>query len=194
MPRAGDERRDMLLDSIEKLLQSTSIADLSMEAIASAGSLSRTSVYFYFGNKSDAVDALIARATEQMQVQMFPRAPDESLHDFVTRIVAAALDGWRRHRPAYIAAVELSASRGPGVTRWREIMRAFAEVLAQGVLAEGLDVAERDAQQRGEIVCWMVERNFYFLFTSEHTADEEDSLAAGLTQAALAVLGAPHPS
>ncbi|MCV7176074.1 helix-turn-helix transcriptional regulator [Mycolicibacterium sphagni] len=57
----------MLLDSIEKLLQSTSIADLSMEAIASAGSLSRTSVYFYFGNKSDAVDALIARATVRQQ-------------------------------------------------------------------------------------------------------------------------------
>ncbi|CAJ1587472.1 TetR/AcrR family transcriptional regulator [[Mycobacterium] wendilense] len=192
VPRAGDERRDLLLDSLENLLTSIPVADLSMEAIASAASLSRTSVYFYFGNKGEAVDALIARATEQMQAQMFPRTRDEPLRDFVARIVAAALDGWRRHCPAYIAAVELSASRGPGVSRWRMIMSAFAEVLAQGVLAEDAELSDADAQQRGAIVCWMVERNFYFLFTNDHTVEEEETLAAGLTQAAHAVLAAPR--
>lgn len=78
-PRVGDQRRERILDSLENLLKATPIAELTMEMIASAASLSRSSVYFYFAGKPDAVDALIARASEQKRDRMYNRTTEESL-------------------------------------------------------------------------------------------------------------------
>lgn len=159
-----------------------------MDAIAKASSLHRTSVYFYFVSKADALDALIARATDEMRTAMYGRTSDESMAEFTTRIVAAALTGWRRHRQTFAAAVELSSHLGVGADKWREVMRDFAGTLGDAILQGKSDTNTAEAYQRGEIVCWMVERNLYFLFTGDHDAAAENSLAQGLARAAYAVL------
>ena len=193
-PRVGDQRREAILDSLEALLAATPVAELTMDSIASAASLSRTSVYFYFKSKTEAVEALISRASEEMRAQMYARTAKESLPEFVARIVSAARDGWQRHRAVFVAAVDLSSHANELTIRWHQTMRAFVVTLAEAVRCENTkpprSITDTEAEQRAEIVCWMVERNFYFLFAREHSDEEVERLATELTRAALAVLSA----
>jgi AcrR family transcriptional regulator len=188
VPRVGDQRRTLILDSIEALLQETTVAELSMESIASAASLSRTSLYFYFASKAEAVDALITRATQEMLSKGYPRSSDEDRSHFVDRMVTAALEGWQQHRQIFVAAVEL-ASHGKGATKWWNVMQDSVEIFASE-MQNDRELPRHVARQRGQIICWMIERNFYFLFARQHTQVEEQDLATELKRAALAILNA----
>ena len=147
-----------MLDSLENLLRETPSSELTMEVIASAASLSRTSVYFYFESKADAIDALIVRASEEMLERTYDRASGESLAAFLERIIAAALEGWRRHRPVFVAAVDQSSQANDATARWREVMRVFSVRLAAALVIEaddpatGVAVDEVEARRRAEIV------------------------------------------
>ncbi|MDY6810572.1 MAG: TetR/AcrR family transcriptional regulator [Actinomycetota bacterium] len=190
-PSIGDQRRELVLDNFETLLTRKPVAEVSMEAIAAAASLSRTSVYFYFASKADALEALIGRASDEMRSNMNGRVEGESLHAFVTRIIEATVEGWRRHQPIFAAAIELSSHQGHDALRWRSVMQDFAQNLADGLRLGSEEIPADVALQRGEIICWMVERNFYFLFISEHSAEDERNLVDGLISASYAVLVAP---
>jgi len=67
-------------------------------------------------------------------------------------------------------------------------MRDYVHVLTEGVQQDQEDCSSAVVEQRSEIVCWMIERNFYFLFVREHSAADEQSLAAELRRAALAIM------
>nr|WP_314142779.1 TetR/AcrR family transcriptional regulator [uncultured Rhodococcus sp.] len=189
-PRVGDRRRSLILDSIEKLLATVRIADLSMDSIAKASSISRSGIYFYFANKFEALDALIDRATDELRIEGHPKSAEESVEDFAARLVSAAVHGWKAHKDTFAAAVEM-ASTTTSATPWRMIMQEFARIIADAILAEDHERMTDDvAQQRGEIVCWMIERNLYMLFAREHTTAERQLLARELERAAVVVIRA----
>lgn len=188
----GERRRESLLDSAEELLSVSAASELTIDAVAAASGLSRSSVYFYFANKTELVDALIARASDEMLERTTARGYGESLAAFVERQVLSALDGWRQHRAVFLAAAEVSSHANEGTSRWRSIMSDFTARLAEATRHDlpgsGTQV-DRKVLLIAELACWAIERNFYMLFAREHDEAEEQELAQALIESTLAMLG-----
>jgi TetR/AcrR family transcriptional regulator, ethionamide resistance regulator len=188
-PSRGEQRRESLLDSAEELLSTSSAADLTIEEVASTTGLSRSSVYFYFANKTELVDALITRASDEMLSSTVARTYGEPLEAFIARVVLSALEGWRTHRVVFLAAAEVSSHANEGTSRWRSIMSEFADRIAEALR---FDVPSPDLDHEvtlySELVCWTIERNFYMLFARDHRPEDETALAEALIRSTLSVL------
>ena len=66
-PTRGDRRRQAILAAVEELLRRRSIADLSVEDVASAAGMSRPAFYFYFESKYAALWAALSGVWDEME-------------------------------------------------------------------------------------------------------------------------------
>jgi AcrR family transcriptional regulator len=175
----GDRQEQILLRGAEKLLHERPLSDLTMEAVAAEAGMSRSAVYFYFGSKAAIVDTLIERLSEEMFTP-FPQHPqDEGFAEYVERVLGQVFASWRRHRPVFQAAIELSISDADSRARWQAAMQRFTDTVAEAAereRAQGRLTPEGDLRQCAAVLGWMVERSCYMLFSREHSAAEEQEL------------------
>jgi len=69
-PRQGDRREQAILDAARDLLGKTALADLTIEQIARAAGVSRSSLYFYFAGKEQILAVLYGEVLEQMTAEL----------------------------------------------------------------------------------------------------------------------------
>jgi AcrR family transcriptional regulator len=65
-PRRGDQRREALLNALDKLLMTQPLADIGIAEISREAGVTRSAFYFYFPTKAAAVAALMADFEEEM--------------------------------------------------------------------------------------------------------------------------------
>ncbi|MDT0202609.1 TetR/AcrR family transcriptional regulator [Nocardioides sp. AE5] len=187
--RKGDRRRNEILDAAEEQLRDRAALDLTIDGLAEAVGVSRSSLYFYFDSKWDVVDALVERASAEMFEQYLALPATAPLEDFLAGALEATYLGWKRHRVVFLAAAERSSHADEATDRWREIMERFIGFIADRIEVEfALDPTVDPtplggARRAVEIGCWMVERSFYMLFSREHDEAEEREMVAALTAA-----------
>ncbi len=190
-PRKGDQRRELLLESAEELLSEIPADKLTLDDVAARAGLSRSGVYFYFDSKWALLDALIDQRSTELTQRALDGADDMSIPDLCQQFVDAALFSWRNHGAIFNAAVERASHGGDATAAWRAVMCQCVDALVPR-LADNSAVdtaAIGDARTTVEMASWMVERNFYMLFSRQHTVKEERELAAALVEAALRILG-----
>lgn len=190
----GDQRERELLDSAEAVLASTDARDLTIEAVAVGAGLSRSSVYFYFDGTDAIIDALVERASAEMIATFAPTGNGDvpGLGAFAESATHAVFTSWRRHKAVFLAAAERSTRDSSFRRRWIHINEQFADALADVVEAErsrGTLPHTMDAQQAASLVCWMVERNCYLLFSRRHTAREEKELQKAIIELTMLAFG-----
>lgn len=194
--RKGERRRLLLLDSAEELLATRTVGELTLEEVAGKAGLSRSGVYFYFDDKLDLVDALIQRGNQRILDEFTTRleADQGSWEGAIGAAVASALSGWREHRAVFLAAVERASHADRGTDVWRQIMGDFAaqvdQLQAQFDLP-AVDPVGGDLRLAIEMAIFMTERNFYMLFSRDHTPEEEARMAAAIEQTCLRMIGVP---
>src|SRR5712691_1998510 len=135
-PRKGDRRREQLLDVAEFLLQTHPPSELTIERVARAAGVSRSSLYFYFRGKWAIVDQLIERASQEMFERNLAIGEAPDLASYLRGMVASAAAGWRDHRAVFLAATERSAHADEATDSWRSIMGRFADAMARHIDAE----------------------------------------------------------
>ncbi|GAA3568106.1 TetR/AcrR family transcriptional regulator [Amycolatopsis ultiminotia] len=191
--RKGDRRREQLLETAERLLETHAPGELTIERVAEAAGVSRSSLYFYFQGKWEIVDQLIERASQQMFERDRTLEATSDLPSYLRAIVTAAAEGWRQHRVVFLAATERSAHADETTDRWRSTMGRFADAIARRIDAEPDHAAAVAAlggsRAAAEIVCWMVERNLFMHFSRPHRRAETDQLVGALAVAALRIIG-----
>lgn len=187
----GDLREQALLDAAEEMLRRSSVAGLTMEAVAKQAGITRSAAYFYFASKEEVVRAVIERATRHIYagLEAFGDAVDTTS---LKRAVDVQVDNWRRHGHIFRVGVELSA-RAEYRQVWVSLMEHGIDLACQAVAhdrARGL-VGGDPAQDRTrlEALAWMGERTCYLLFTREHSEAEEEQLRDTLTTLAHRGLG-----
>lgn len=103
-PRQGDRRERAILDATRKLLDEMALADLTIERIAAAAGVSRSSLYFYFADRTQILLLLYGKVLEEMTAELERWFADPERHS----------EPWSR---ASIEAAVIVARRNPGVVR-----------------------------------------------------------------------------
>ncbi|MFI5960108.1 TetR/AcrR family transcriptional regulator [Cryptosporangium sp. NPDC051539] len=187
--RKGDRRRHEILNAAEEQLRDRPAIELTIDGLAETVGVSRSSLYFYFDSKWAVVDALVDRASAEMYDEYRSVPDDAPFDEFLAVVMKATLSGWRRHRVVFLAAAERSSHADESTDRWRGIMQGFADFIADRLEIEiALNPAVDPTplggpRQAAEIGCWMVERNFYMLFSREHDEGDERAMLSSLTGA-----------
>jgi AcrR family transcriptional regulator len=79
-PRQGDRREQAILDATRRLLADTQLSDLTIEQIATAAGVSRSSFYFYFADKAQILLLLYSDVLEEMSAELERWFADPSKH------------------------------------------------------------------------------------------------------------------
>lgn len=103
-PRQGDRREQAILETTRELLATTPFAELTIEQIAAAAGVSRSSVYFYFSDKVEILVLLYGQVFEEMSAELERWFADPEKHS----------EQWSR---TTIAAAATIARRNAGVVR-----------------------------------------------------------------------------
>ncbi|MFE7136673.1 TetR/AcrR family transcriptional regulator [Streptomyces sp. NPDC057644] len=191
----GDRRESALLDSVEELLATRPLAEITLADIASNIGLSRSSAYFYFDNKFALVEAAVLRVLDRLLETLRPRAshPEEPLAVTVDKYLLDCTTLWRGHAPLLGAAVNLLGQRPRLRAAWEKAMKEAAESLATVIAnkrAQGQLPDTGDPQELALAIAWMAERSYYMLYSREHTTAEEEHLPAVLSSLILHGVGA----
>jgi AcrR family transcriptional regulator len=190
----GDRQERILLRGAEKLLLEHPLSELTIEAVAAEAGMSRSAVYFYFANKSAIIDTLIEQVTEEMFTPFARYTEDQSLAEYIERVLRQTVTSWRQHRAVFQAAVELSSSDSASRVRWRATLKRFTDAIAAAAAqerAQGRLDTDGDLDRCAVALGWMVERSCYMLFSGEHSAADEEELLDTLALIVMRGLGAP---
>jgi AcrR family transcriptional regulator len=79
-PRQGDRREQAILDATRALLADTPLSDLTIEQIATAAGVSRSSFYFYFADKAQILLVLYSDVLEEMSGELERWFADPAKH------------------------------------------------------------------------------------------------------------------
>ncbi|THC54829.1 TetR/AcrR family transcriptional regulator [Streptomyces sp. A1499] len=187
----GDLREQALLDATEELLRRSTVAEMTMEAVAKEAGITRSAAYFYFASKEDLVHAVIERATRYIYtgIEASAKASDST---GLQRAIDVQVDNWRRHGHIFRVGVELS-TRAPYRQVWVSLMEHGIDLACQAVAhdrARGLVHGDPE-QDRAQLdaIAWMGERTCYLLFTRDHSDAEEEQLRITLSTLAHRALG-----
>lgn len=190
-PRKGDQRRELLLDCAEELLGELTAEALTLDDVAARAGLSRSGVYFYFDNKWALVDALIDLRSEELTLRALEGVEEKPIPELMAQFIDACLWSWRNHRAVFAAGVERGSHGGEATANWRSVMEACLNAMVPKLTADddADDNAVGDARAACEMAAWMVERNFFMLFSREHEPADEKELADNLVEASMRILG-----
>lgn len=137
-PNRGEERRTALRASLEHLLQSHPLAEISIEDIASGAGVTRSAFYFYFPTKAAAVAAILREVFDAMIAatsDFFERddgTSRERLSDSLSRGAAA----WHAHGNLVLALLDAAGS-DPDIRKvLDQWIDAYAELTANRIEAE----------------------------------------------------------
>ncbi len=97
----GDRREQAILDGARELLRTQPVEQLTVDALARAAGISRSSFYFYFDSKQAVLRALLGglaneAATQADQGWLSASGPRP---DLLRAAMATSVQVWRRHGP-----------------------------------------------------------------------------------------------
>ncbi|EHB59191.1 regulatory protein TetR [Mycolicibacterium rhodesiae JS60] len=151
-------------------------ADLSVEAIITAGGISRSTFYVYFNDKGDLLVAMAADvirdlvSTGSSWWELPPDATRAALHE----ALRTPIETYREHRTILGTVVE-TAAYDPRVREQHQslinqVVPALADYIARAQNAGTAD-PELDAERTARWLVWMIERGLYQLVGS---ADDDE--------------------
>jgi AcrR family transcriptional regulator len=79
-PRQGDRREQAILDATRILLADAPFSDLTIEQIAKAAGVARSSLYFYFADKAQILLVLYSEVLEEMSSELERWFADPAKH------------------------------------------------------------------------------------------------------------------
>jgi AcrR family transcriptional regulator len=190
---SGDERERAILQTAEGLLETHSLAEISVDDLARGAGISRSTFYFYFPSR----DAVILTLVDRMVDEAAERK-DEAL--------AALRDdpraGWRQgieafyeifgsRRGAILAAAELRATNAEARTLWSQVMEGWTADVTAIIEAErerGAAPPGPPARDLAIALLQMNERVQHATFAGETPSVPEESVVGVLLEVWLSAI------
>jgi TetR/AcrR family transcriptional regulator, ethionamide resistance regulator len=162
---------------VEKLVEDgTTYADLSVEAIITAGGISRSTFYVYFDDKGDLLVAMAADVIGDLVStgSSWWDLPSDATRADLHAALRIPIDTYREHRTILGTVVE-TAAYDPRVREQHQslieqVVPALAKYIA-GAQNAGATDPDLDAERTARWLVWMIERGLYQLVG---TADDDE--------------------
>jgi AcrR family transcriptional regulator len=171
---------------VEQLIENgATYAELSVEAIITAGGISRSTFYVYFADKGDLLVAMAQDVIGDLVAtgSSWWDLPVEATKADLHKALRIPIDTYRAHRTILGTVAETAAYDG----RVREqqqslidqVAASLATYLADAQRAGAAD-PELDARRTAQWIIWMIERGLY-QFVGAADGDEVERLLDALT-------------
>lgn len=136
--RKGDGTERAIVDTAERLLADTPLADITVADLARGAGISRSSFYFYFGSKHDVLLALLDESAGELRVAVEAMAAGvaEDPRAHVTAGIEATGRLWREHGPALRGIVAAAQTDEAVNAIWSTLVQRFVDVNAAMIRAE----------------------------------------------------------
>ncbi|MGH7747660.1 MAG: TetR/AcrR family transcriptional regulator [Candidatus Dormibacteria bacterium] len=186
--RGHRERRqeidERVLDATTELLaDGEGYTQLSVERIAAAADVSRSTFYVHFGDKTD----LLVRLAERAMGDIFVGANEWWMGDqsggraALSEVLLKLVRIWRKHEAVLRAVTEVAGYDETVATFWRRRINSYMERAAGRLEADrrqGLLAEELDPHATAFVTGWAVERSI-----SEHVRSHGPQADRGFAQA-----------
>lgn len=97
-PSKGDRREQAILDAARSLLEQMSLSQVTIDALACAAGISRSSFYFYFDSKQAVLAALLEGLSAELAAENGPWLDGTGLDEPALRSACAhSVAMWRTH-------------------------------------------------------------------------------------------------
>jgi AcrR family transcriptional regulator len=166
-PSKGDRREQAIVDAVRRMILQRPISALSVEEIAAAAGISRSSFYFYFDSKYAALAAALDTVSAEIAAVTgdFGRNRVEPVAQFIPRMIADVAGLWRKHEHLLVGMADAAASDPAARQVWHAYMDRNVEAFAATIVAEraagGIPPGPPDARALAEALLWMNERIYY---------------------------------
>jgi AcrR family transcriptional regulator len=170
------------------------ISALSVEEIAAAAGISRSSFYFYFDSKYAALSVALDTVSREIMAISgdFGRNRKEPLARFIPRMLADVGALWRTHEHLLVGMADAAASDPVARQVWHAYMNHFVGQVAATVTAERtagtIPPGPPEARELAEALLWMSERIYYLDRVRDATPQETDRSVQALSAIWLAAL------
>lgn len=157
----GIDRRALLLDTVERLLQEQNFRDLSVAQVMSEAGLPRTTFYRYFPDLESILLLGVARVSEELG-----DAAVLWLHDATDPVASltpaahALVDVYQRHGRLLLAFAEAAASAPSVEVAWQAAVGSFVDLAAARIhtLVDAGRCDVRHPDETATALIWMTER------------------------------------
>ena len=186
-PRHGDGRERAILDATRALLDGAPLTELTVGRIAVAAGVPRSSLYFYFADKVEIFEVLLAEVLGRMsaEVERWFSDPANLSRSWLRPSLAVAVDV-AVHNAGVVRAATDSRGAHPGVERVcrdyfeRSVDRA-ALLIERDRAAGSAPVAGPPAYAIARALMLMTERSIYDLLRSDRREGAAEELVDILT-------------
>jgi AcrR family transcriptional regulator len=196
----GDEREQLIRDTLESLLQEKSFHEISIDDLARGAGISRPTFYFYYDSKESVLLALLDEMVSQADAgsvaaqELLEQDPARFLRD----ALAAYFHTFGAHRAVSVAGTEASAGN-PAVRKvWNEVRERWVQFGTAAIEAERARGAAPEGLPARDLSIALLNMNEGVLFSSfagEQPAIQEDHVIDVLTDVWLkAVYGGNPPA
>jgi AcrR family transcriptional regulator len=132
-----DDRRQQILATARRLLDTRTIDDISVEAVAEEAGVSPGLLFHYFGSQRKFRHAIVQMAAEELLGKLAPDpalSPAEQLRSGIETFVSYVA----RHPVMYLAVVRFSKSGNDLGTLHRTVRATLAEWILTGLAGAGM--------------------------------------------------------
>lgn len=155
-----------VFDAAERLLEDTSLQDLTVAQILKGAGLSRANFYHYFANKYDVLVALVSRVFDQSYGEDAPWAasPGRDRAKQMGSSLAHTLEMWSDHGAVICAVIEHMHSQPAVGAAWQRMFARFVDTVTEQVRFEresGRAPEGAPADMVATLLVGAVERAFY---------------------------------
>ena len=177
---SGDDRELAILETLERLLEDRSFADISVDDLAKGAGISRPTFYFYFASKDAVLKTLFERVISEADATF-----DSRTEDYATDPARAWRDGiyaffepLRAHVGVALAGVTATATNAEIRDLWSAFMQKWIDRTAAVITVERARGAAPDtvpAQDLAAALNLMNERAMVASYIGQQPSIAEES-------------------
>ena len=162
----GEDRERAILATAEELLETRTVADISIDDLARGAGISRPTFYFYFPSKEAVLLTLLDRVAEEARATRGEalEAAGDDVPEIWRRGLLTILQTFLSHRPLMQAVPQMIFTSDEFAKVWGRIMDGFVEDTQLGIDAErerGAAPGGIPSRELAIALNWMTERAFH---------------------------------
>jgi AcrR family transcriptional regulator len=203
--RRKERRNELILDALERLLETKPLRELGAEDIAEAAGIARSRFYFYYKSKHEALAMLVRRIADEVLAvydlpdSWFAREPEGRPRDSLSVSFQRMSEVWRKHGAAVRESCDMWNAVPEVSNIWQQIMSGLAEATAAAIVRErkrGAAPEGPDPNLLAQSLVWQGERLLFLTLIGamkEMHGEELDEVGTSIWMRAIYLADDPEP-